>query len=153
MAVPFSENGGFLATDSFLFVPTASADFSQFYIGFFDVTSFDDANDGSFYAYRVEDVDVCRVPTVRRVLLVYRDVGVGTITVSVRGVNDNDAIVSVSSKQVLGTKAATGALLTQLVDLTLTCFRPQITISRDAGAGPISIISATMVGTVEEVTL
>ncbi len=153
MTVPFSENGGFAATNFYLFVPTQDAALSQSYIGIFDPTSFDDPVDGTSYAYRQEDVMPARVPTVRRVVLTYRDLGVAHITVTVQGINDNGNTVVSSVPKTIGTKAATGLLMTAFCDVQLTAFRPQIVVSRPAGGGPLSIVRATMVGEVEEVTL
>jgi hypothetical protein len=153
MAVPFSENGGFLATTFFIFCPTQASDSGASYIGIFDPSSFDDPNNGSSYSYKIEDVIVGRVPTVRRVILVYKDLGPATITVQLSGTNDNNNIVTASVKAKLGTTGATGALLTAFADVTLTAFRPQLTLSRAAGGGPLSIISATLVGEIEDISL
>src|SRR6266404_5193402 len=144
--IPFSENGGFAGTTFFLFVPTQNSGTGASFVSVFDPSSFDDSDDASSYSYKAEDVIVGRVPTVRRVVLVYRDLGIATITVTISGVNDSDNAVSVSATTKIGTSGATGKQLTEFVDVTATCFRPQLTISRAAGAGPVSIVSASMIG-------
>lgn len=153
MSVPFSENGGFLATTFFLFVPAVRFDTGDPYIGIFDTTDFDDPNAASSYSWRAEDIAVARVPTVRRVILVYTDLGVAKITVTLSGTNDLNNVISASQTVTIGTSGASGAQLTAFVDVALTAFRPQLTISRAAGGGPLSIVSATLTGEVEKSTL
>ena len=152
MAVPFSENGGFGATTFFLFVPTQASDSGISTVSIFDVSSFNDPDDGTSYSWRVEDIITARVPTVRRVIFVYTDLGPAIVTVNLKGTNDNNAIVTASKTISIGTAGATGAQFTVFVDIELTAFRPQLSISSKAGAGPISIVSASMSGEVEQVT-
>ncbi len=151
MTIPFSENGGFAATQYFIFVPVSAP--TGIYIGIWDVTSLDDPNDGSSYFYRQEEIQTGRFPTVRRVFLVYRDLGVATITVGIRAIDDNDALVQKTTTVQLGTTAATGNLLSQFVDITVAGFRPQLFIQRAAGAGPLDIVKAVMIGESDEVSL
>lgn len=151
MPVPFSENGGFSATQYFIFVPVQSS--SGTYVGIFDITSFDDKNDGSYYFYRVEDTQTGRFPTVRRLFVTYRDIGIVTVTFTVRGIDDTGSIVTSSQIVKLGTASASGNLLSQFVDLTLSAFRPQLSITRAAAAGPLDIVSVTMILEVEETSL
>lgn len=151
--VPFSENGGFAATNSFLFIPTQSSDQGSIYVGIFDITDFDDDQDGSTYFYRAEDIAPGRVPTVRRVLLLYRDLGIATLTVILRGTNDDGSLITVTKTEKIGTTNATGLILQRFVDITLTASRPQLGYSRAPNGGPVSIISATIFGEVEEASL
>ncbi len=153
MAVPFSENGGFNATTFFLFMPTIASDTGRPTISIFDPSSFDDPDDAASYSWKAEDIVIGRVPIVRRALLVYTDLGLATITVTVTGTDDNNKQISSSKVIQIGTIAATGLQMTKLVDVTLACFRPQLSITRVAGAGPISIVSASLIGEYEEVTL
>jgi len=122
-------------------------------IGAFVTSNFNDPIQGSSYAYRIEDVDINRYPTVRRVILTYRDLGKATITVTLTGTNDNAQIVSNSVTIFIGNTVPTNTLITRLVDLTLSAFRPQLSISRAANGGPVSITRATILGESEEVTL
>lgn len=153
MTVPFSENGGFAVSNSYIFVPVQTADLQRVYIGIFDPASFNDPTDASFYNYRMEDIVPGRVPTIRRVIVVYRDIGVCTLRVTVQGVNDNGAQVSSTKTMQIGSIAATGLLLTAFFDVQLTAFRPQLNLFKAAGAGPFSIVSATLIGEVEENSL
>lgn len=153
-AVPFGENGGFSATAFLLFVP---AQFiysgSNAFIGTFSPGSYNDANDGSSYSYRQEDVIPHRVPTVRRVVITYRNLGTATLTMTVSAVDDNGVTQSKSQTQTIGNVSADQTLLTAFFDITITGFRPQLSWSRAAAGGPISIIRATLIGEVEDVTL
>lgn len=150
---PIGENGGVFATSWLLFVPVTDPVTLNSHIGIFDVDSFDDVYDSSEYSYRVEDVGPSRVPTVRRVLLTYRDLGLAKIKVTISGTNDNLQAVSKTVEKQIGNAVPTGKILTALVDVALTCFRPQLTIHREPRAGNVSVIQAVMVGQIEEVTL
>lgn len=119
----------------------------------FDTTNFDDPLVSSAYSFRMEDVVLQRVPTIRRVVLAYHDIGKATIGVTIKGTNDDGDPVSASTTVTIGSAEATGNLLTKFVDLELTAFRPQTSINRTAGAGPLSIATVTLCGEVEEVTL
>lgn len=152
IAPPFGENGGFSATTFYMFVPTTASDSGASFIAIFDPTNFDDADDPSSYSWRAEDLVVARMPTVHRVILIYTDLGAATITVTVSGTNDNGNVVKASQKIKIGTTAATGEQMTKFVDLAITAFRPRVQIDRAAGAGPVSIVSCTMAGEVEDVT-
>lgn len=151
--VPFLENGGFQATAYLLFIPTETITGSNAYIGTFSPGSYDDPVDGSTYSFRQEDVIPNRVPTVRRVVITYRNLGVCTLTVTVGAINDLGVAVIDSQTQQIGDTSADASLRTAFFDLTVTGFRPQLTISRAAGGGPFSIIRASMIGEVEDATL
>ena len=151
--VPFLENGGFQATAYYLFVPTQSVNGGNAYIGAFSASNYNDPVDGSYYFWRQEDIVVGRVPVVRRLILIYRDLGPATVTLGVQGIDDNGT-QQVSQQVVkIGTASASGNLLTAFVDVQLSAYRPQAFIQRAAGAGAISIISLTMIGEVEDVSL
>jgi hypothetical protein len=150
---PIGENGGVFAPTYYLMVPTQNISGQQCYLGIYDTSSFDDPVDGSSYSYRSEDINPLRVPTVRRVGLIYRDLGLATLTVSISATNDNGQVVSASTTVQLGNTVPTNALLTELVDITVVGFRPQLTLSRAAAGGPISISSVTMIGTIEDTQL
>lgn len=153
VAIPFNENGGFLATNFFLMLPLQDMTNGAVGVAIFNTGSFDDANDASSYSYKIEDIVPGRVPTVRRVIVNYRDLGPATLLVTLTGTNDNAQQISVSASKSIGTAAATGDQFVTFVDIELTAFQPQLTIGRAAGGGPISIISATIIGEVEEVSL
>lgn len=153
MAAPFGENGGFAGSTFFLFVPTSASDTGASFISIFDPSNFDDPDDPSSYSWRSEDLVVARVHTVRRVALVYTDLGVATITVTVTGTDDNGSVVTTAQKVKIGTPGASGNQLTILVDLQLAAYRPQLSVSRVAGGGPVSIVSASLIGEVDNSSL
>lgn len=147
--LPTGENGGVFATTYQLFVPVENCSSGQCYIGFFDVTSFDDQTDGSSYSYRQEDINPDAVATVDRVWVTYRDLGLARMTLTLTGTNDNGAIVSNSIVVTIGNITPTNALLSKQFGLTLSAFRPQLTVSRNAGDGPISIVRVRLLGETE----
>lgn len=153
MAVPFSENGGFAATTYYLFVPGQDSNTGYTFIGIFDVTSFDDKFDGSTYSFRAEDIAPGRFPTVRRVVIVYRDMGTASLTCTIRATDDNGKIVAASKSVQLGNAVPTFISLTTFVDVQVSGYRPQLTLTRAAGGGPVSIISVSMIGDVEDINL
>lgn len=132
------------------FNPTTT---KQHVIAVFDTTDFNDPLDVTYYSYKVEDVTVNRVPTVRRIILSYRDLGVVTIGIFLEGSNDNGQVKRVNTRATIGNGQPTRRILTAIIDLELTAFRPQLTIVRPSFAGPLSIIAVTILGDVEEVTL
>jgi len=134
-------------------VPAQPAVGGSAFIGTFSPNSWDDQFNPSTYYYRKEDVIVGRQPTVRRVILVHRDLGLATVFVNLQGTNDNYQVVTATKQASLGTTNASQDLYTAFVDITLTCFRPQLWLFRPAGGGPVSIVSATLIGEVEDVTL
>ena len=150
--IPFGENGGVFGSTWFLFVPVEDTVTGNCFIGIFDTTSADDQRDGSSYAFRAEDVKYDRVPTVNRIILTYRDLGLATLGLTLRGVNDNGAVVMQTYTVSLGTTAASGVLLTRFVDVQLSAFRPQLILTRIAGSGPIDITHVTIRGEVEDNT-
>ncbi len=118
----------------------------------FDPTNFDDPATGSSYSYRVEDVGRLRTPTIRRIGLIYRDLGSVTLTFTLTGSNDSGQPVSASTTATFGGNADS-KLYVKLVDLTLTAQLLQLSISRAAGGGPMALCSVSLIGEVEEVTL
>ncbi len=119
------------------------------YIAQLDGSSFNDPNQGSSYSYRTEDIVPHRVPTVRRVILTYRDLGQATINVKLTGTDDNAKVQSSNVNVTIGNVVPTNALMTKFVDVSLTAFRPQLSWSKVANGGNVAITRAVMVGTVE----
>lgn len=152
-AIPFSENGGFLASTFFFMLPVQDMTNGAVGVAVFNTANFDDQIDASSYSYKVEDVVPGRVPTVRRVILNYRDLGLANIIVTLTGTNDNAQFISVSVTRQIGNPLPSLIRQTSLIDIELTAFQPQLTIARAAGGGPLSIISATILGDVEDQSL
>lgn len=148
--LPATENGGVIGSTYLLFVPVQDIRTGLCYIGTYDVTSFDDSGDGGSYSYRAEDIVKHKTPTVNKVILIYRDLGSAKLTVTLAVTNDNAQVKTASVDVQIGNAIPTGALITKLVYLQLTGYRPQLTLSRKAGDGPVCITSATMSGEIED---
>lgn len=124
----------------------------------FDFTSYNDSLATTTYFYRAESFQG-RLPTVRRVIVEYLDLGVATLSISLQGsmgFESNETFQKVTAGPTaisIGTAGATGIIMTAACDIQLTCYNPQLSWSRAANGGPISIVSMTMIGTVEEVSL
>lgn len=116
----------------------------------FNTDVFNDSTTGSSYYFKAEDIIADRVPTIRRVIITYRNLGVATLTITLTGIDDNGAVVTNSITATLGSVAANGNLLTYFGDITLTAFRPQLSITRAANGGPIAISTIVLVGRVEQ---
>lgn len=124
----------------------------------FDTGTFNDATQGSSHSFRQEDILPGRTAVVQRVLLHYRDLGTFTITATVTGVDDNgNAVTATQTQQIVGTgnNAIKTVIMypTQQGDRPFTGFRPQLTISRAANGGPVSIVMAQMIGRCSEMEL
>lgn len=152
-AIPFSENGGFLASTFFFMIPVQDMTNGAVGVAVLSTFNFDDPVDASFYSYKIEDIVPGRVPTVRRVILNYRDLGPASVIVTISGSNDNAQSITASVTRQIGNPLPSLIPQTALIDIELTAFQPQLTIGRAAGGGPLSIISATILGDVEEQSL
>lgn len=145
-AIPFGENGGVVAITYLLFVPVQDVTTGRCYIGTYDINSFDDPKDDFSYSYRKEDIVKGVVVTVSRIWLTIRDIGKAKLTVTLAGTDYNQKKVTKSVTLAIGTASASSELLTYPVDISLSCYRPQITLSRKAGDGPVAVTEVTMVG-------
>lgn len=111
---------------------------------------FNDATDGSYYNWKVEDVIPGRVPTISRLILTYRDLGPVQVVFTLSGVNDAALPQTASTPTMtLGTPAMTQKLVTVLIGLQLTAQNLQLSVQRAAGAGTISIVKVVLCGRVE----
>ncbi len=140
-------NGGTAKPLNLFLIPSQS--FSSAVVWTFDTTNFNDALYGSFYSWKVEDVLAGRQPTISRVIISYRDLGVATITVTLTGTNDDGEVVSSSQDITIGTGGASGRICSKLTGISLTATNLQLSVQRAAGAGPVSITKVRMEGRVE----
>jgi hypothetical protein len=154
-----SSNGGVsqLARLSLIPVRTVPLNTTAVY-AFNPLAGFNDIINPSFYAFRVEEVIAGRTPTISRIILTYRDLGIVTVTFSLFGTNDAGQIVSAltmpsqasaSTTIVLGNSVATNRLLTKIIGIQLTAQNIQLTIQRGAGAGALSISEIRLCGRIE----
>lgn len=151
--IPPGENGGVAALNYVLLVPVQNSSSGLAYFGFYDVTNLNDPSVGSYYNYRTEEVDINRVPTVRRVAINYIDLGALKLTLTLSATNDLQQVITVSTTVQLGNVVPTAVLMTKFVDIEITGFQPQLLITRNANAGPMAIVAVTLYGESEEVTL
>ncbi len=115
---------------------------------------FNDPVASSFYSFKVEDVAQGRTPTISRVIVTYRDLGLVIAVFMLTGTQDNQVVGGLTgsgSMQTvqMGNQSATGKLMTKFVDISLTAQNIQLTVVRAAGAGPLSIAKVLMCGRVE----
>ena len=116
----------------------------------FDPNSgYNDPLDGSSYFWRVEEIAVGRKPTISRIFCTYRDLGQVTTVWTLTAVDDSQKVVTNSATRVLGNTVPTGYLMTAEIDLPLSGMNMQLSVSRKAGAGPLSIAKVKVCGRVE----
>lgn len=146
-----ASNGGTTAPLNLALFPFADSfaigHFSHIYI--LDVMNFNDPARASSYSWKVEEVQAGRTPTCSRVILSYTDLGKATITLTLAGSNDAGQIVSETTTLTIGNASPTGKLLTVVVGLSLTAQNLQLTLTRAANAGPVSIVKVRLEGRVE----
>jgi hypothetical protein len=159
-------NGGITAGGSFNIIPGIGsiAEVPVLY-GWNWNGGFNDMVNGSFHYFRIEEIKTMRVPTFRRVGIIYRDLGVATIQIALSAVNDSGAVVyntpsggapsptNAYPSFTIGTAAASQRLVQKFLDTRITGSLPQLGILRAAGAGPVSISKMWLSAEVEEVTL
>lgn len=116
----------------------------------FDPTNFNDPSEPSSYFWKVEEVAAGRTPTCSRQMIMYRDLGVATITASISGYDQNAQVpITTSETFKIGTVAATQKLCTIVRGLSLTAQNLQYSIARGANAGPVSLVKVRLEGRVE----
>ena len=117
-----------------------------------DPTNFNDTLEGSNYSWKVEDVIAGRTPTINRLIISYKDLGVVATTVLISGTDDSQNPVLFQEAVTLGTVGAPGTIKTSVVGVNLTGQNLQLTIVRAANAGPLCITKIRMEGKVEMTT-
>jgi hypothetical protein len=111
---------------------------------------FNDPNSGGFYSFKVEEIIPGRVPTVRKIIAVYRDLGLASASFSLSGTNDQQQVVGPLITPVLfGNLVPTGKLMTKLIDIQITAMNLQLTIGRLPNGGPLSFAKIILCGNVE----
>ena len=111
---------------------------------------FNDPNTGSFYSFKIEDVIPGRYPTVSQALITYRDLGTVNLTFIMTGTNEQQQELTQQTQVSWGNSTPTGRLMTKVQALGFpACMNVQLTISRAANAGPVSIVKLILCGRVE----
>jgi hypothetical protein len=142
-----ASNGGYSSPLNMAMYPRYNVSSTLFFI--FDTTNFNDPNDASVYDYKVEDVIAGRTPTLSRIIISYRDLGVASLFVNISGTNDEGKVVNASTTVPIGNASPTNVIMTTVVGLTLTAQNLQLSLVRLANAGPVSITKVRLEGRVE----
>lgn len=137
-----TSTGAITGTNPVNMLPVFDARTGTSYIAIMDTTNMDCEED-AFYHYRIEDIVEGHKPTIRKIRIRYRDIGVANVTFTLTGENANP----ISRLVKLGTQAAPGIIKTTYADFVLTSKAMQLSFSRKGGTGPVDIISVTLLGT------
>lgn len=147
-----SPTGGITPTARVFLIPGTLSGTAK--LGQFNPNSgFDDPVDGGFHFFRVEEIQAGRFPTIRKFVIIFRDLGVATLNVTFTAVDQQFNIVTQPFSYSIGTVGATGRLMTLVQDCLIAGYLPQMSIAKTAGQGPISIAKVVIAGEVEEVKL
>jgi hypothetical protein len=125
------------------------------YYAFDPTRGFNDPVNPSTYKFKVEQIVPGRIPSITRMVITYRDLGPVTVTFALSGTTDQGTIVGngnpVSSSITIniGNQTPTGVLMTTVQGIALSAQNLQLSITRAANAGPLSIASIVLCGTVE----
>jgi hypothetical protein len=158
-----TSTGGITGLTGIFTIPFQDLLLNRFYFVTFDPTDFNCEEDVTYF-FKQEDIEVGRVVTIHKVLIVYRMIGQVKFTLtlngfleSVKSSNEDPSqtgrFVSKSVPVTFGLglgKIPDKKLHTRSVDIKLTCERPQISISRLANSGPLAITKVIMCGTADE---
>lgn len=144
-------NGGTSTPLNLLLIPAQA--FLTAVMWTLDPTNFDDPGLGGFYNWKMEDVIAGRTPTVSRIIVSYRNLGVASFTLTLTGTNDKGDTVTNSTPVTIGTVAATGRIASKVIGLALTGQNLQASISRVPGSGSLSITKLRLEGRVETTVL
>jgi hypothetical protein len=156
--MPASFGGVSASTKIYLFPMQNAATGAIGYYAFDPSQGFNDPVNPSVYKFKVEQILPGRIPTISRMILTYRDMGTFTATFSLSGTTDQGKIVgngtppASSATITLGNIKPTGVLMTSVQGLVLSAQNLQLSITRLAGAGPLSIASIVLCGRVEKGT-
>jgi hypothetical protein len=151
-------NGGISQLASIAMMPMQNAVTGVCGLFAFDpLFGFNDPINSSSYSFKVEEVQHGRTPTISRIIVTYRNLGIVTVSFIITGTNDSTGEdFSATLKATIGTTVPTNRLRTTLFDannsqstLPITGQNLQLTVRREANAGPLSIAKITLCGRVE----
>jgi hypothetical protein len=112
---------------------------------------YNDLNNPSNYFYRMEEIIPGKTPTVNGLVVVYRDLGPVRVTFNISASNDLGNVITATTGIVsLGNTVPTGRIITRNnIGIAITGQNLQLSWTRAAGAGPLSIVKILMYGQVE----
>lgn len=156
-----ASNGGVFAQAQIALYPCFNVNTQQVEFHAWDPTQgYNDPLASSEYFWRYEQIPGMegssggyRQPTIRRLIVTYRDLGQVTTTWTITVSNDQGQVKSNSVSIGWGNKIPTGRLMTTAIDIVMTGMMPQISVFRDKNAGPLSIAQMFPVGEVETTRL
>lgn len=152
-----SSNGQVLAIAYIVFYPCFNLVTGKTEYRTFDVKlPFNDPTLGSFYFWKIEELLAYRNPTVRTVIVTYKDVGIVNTVWTITAAQDDQSVISQSVKMQLGNAIPTNRLLAQRIDFSnppVTGQLVQLSVFREANAGPLQIAKVVMQVEIEESTL
>ena len=151
--VPASNGGVFAQRQVALFPCFSIANNRTEYHAFDPAMGFNDPLAASSYSWRVEQIKPYRQASIRRIIVCYRDLGRVSVTFTVKGSDDFGNVISTSTAIGWGSPSPTNRLFMIAVDLVFTGQLPQLSVLREANAGPVSIVQAVLIGECETNTL
>ena len=153
VSVPVSNGGVFAQSRVALYPVQSLVSGNMDYFSFNPLVAPNDMNNGSSYSWRVEELEPYRSYTVRGIIWTFTDLGQVSVTWQLTGVNENQEVVTATNSLGVGNAVPTGAMMSVLVSVTQTAMNQQLSVTRIAGAGPLSVVKVTMYGDIEENTL
>jgi hypothetical protein len=152
-------NGGISQLASVALMPMQDFNTGQCGMFAFDpLFGFNDPINPSVHSYKIEEVMHGRTPTISRMILTYRDLGIVTASFIFTGTKDDGTAATPSViVATFGNKLQTNKLYTTFFDaqnavstLPITAQNIQLTVRREANAGPLSIVKITLCGRIEK---
>jgi len=153
ISAPVSNGGVFAQTRVALYPVQSLTSGAMEYFTFNPLVPPNDMGNPSSYTWRVEELKAYRSYTVRGIIWTFTDLGQVSVTWQLMGVNENQEVVTATNSLGVGNAVPTGAVMSVLVSVTQTAMNQQLSVTRLAGAGPLSVVKVTMYGDIEENTL
>jgi hypothetical protein len=148
---PILSYGGVLASTTVDVFPMVDTSGNLALYTFDPTQGFNDLNAPSQHFFRVETIAPYRVPTIRWVILTYTNLGLVTVTLNITACTDAQQIITRTQVCKIGSATNIDSVMSfrQSIE-AFSGMNMQLSILRKAGAGPISVSRASLVGTVEE---
>jgi hypothetical protein len=152
-----SSNGGISQLASVAMMPMQDANTGVCGLYAFDpLYGFNDPINASSHSFKAEEIQHGRTPTIKGLILTYRNLGVVTVSFTITGNNDAGETSSAVLTATIGSVAATNRIVTTVFNsqsvastFPISVMNPQLTVYRAPNAGPLSITKITLYGRVE----
>jgi len=148
-----SSNGGVFAANQVAIYPCTNTSTGATEYRTFDVSQ--PPNDPIFpssYAWKVEQFEDYRNPTVTAIIWTFTDLGRVSVTWTLTYVNEDQEVEAKSTSLSVGNLVPTGKIMTVRADILATGMNFQLSVSKAAGAGPLSIVKVKLWAAIEEGT-